>query len=105
MLFRSLIFATKLNTGDAIAIERMRIDASGNVGIGTSAPGYKLDVAGDARIAGKSFYTATYSVPTAVYVPIYLNAASSTMPATIALMRSTDNKVRKGICDKSGSCF
>ena len=32
--------------------ERMRIDANGNVGINTSAPAYKLDVNGDARITG-----------------------------------------------------
>ena len=32
--------------------ERMRIDSSGNVGIGTTSISYKLEVAGDVRIAG-----------------------------------------------------
>lgn len=40
-----LTFATNSN------IERMRIDAAGNVGIGTSSPGYTLDVAGVIRAA------------------------------------------------------
>jgi hypothetical protein len=31
-------------SGSAGMVERMRIDASGNVGIGTSSPGYKLDI-------------------------------------------------------------
>jgi len=44
-------FPMRFSTNGA---ERVRIDASGNVGIGTTAPGYKMDVTGSLRIGGNA---------------------------------------------------
>ena len=45
-----IVFHTGTTSGYTNAVERMRIDPSGNVGIGTSSPGEKLHVNGDLRI-------------------------------------------------------
>ena len=50
---------------NAAATEKMRINAAGNVGIGTAAPAYKLEVGGSAKVNSLNINGA-YNLPTAV---------------------------------------
>ena len=50
----ALLFSTSDVVADSGGVERMRISANGNVGIGTNAPDATLDVAGDMKIGNSS---------------------------------------------------
>jgi hypothetical protein len=49
-----LVLGTRSGTTDVQATERMRIDSSGNVGIGDTSPSYKLEVTGTFYSSGSS---------------------------------------------------
>ncbi|MFA4835380.1 MAG: tail fiber domain-containing protein [Dehalococcoidia bacterium] len=49
-----LVFATRALTTDTAPLERMRITSDGNVGIGTTAPGQRLSVAGTIEMTSGS---------------------------------------------------
>ena len=88
------------------AVERMRIDKDGNVGIGISEPGYKLDVSDAARIAGvragRDFHIAGRAA-------VRLDASSTTYPAdllfghTAAANETSWNGVHWAISSRAGS--
>jgi hypothetical protein len=48
----AMIFGTSNDSASTLAVERMRIDSSGNIGIGTKSPTVALHVVGDARVEG-----------------------------------------------------
>ena len=56
------------NTANGSSTERMRLDASGNLGIGTSSPSVKLEVAGAAKLTGTNLSIVPSTATSAAYV-------------------------------------
>jgi fibronectin-binding autotransporter adhesin len=61
--YGDLIFGTRSVVTDTQPSERMRIDSTGNVGIGTPTPGATLSVSGNVSVTGNLTASGTISAP------------------------------------------
>jgi hypothetical protein len=60
---KSIIFSTGTATTPYFS-EKMRITATGNVGIGTNSPTANLEVSGTTKLVGAATFSSTVSIPT-----------------------------------------
>ena len=79
-----------LTNGTADAAERMRIDASGNVGIGSASPTQKLDVVGNVNVSGtltaaNIVGTVTGNIPANQVIAGSFQNAAYTFPNNLAV--------------------
>lgn len=92
--FYTLPATNNLTNDTANPIERMRIDATGNVGIGTVAPNYRLDVNGQTRSTG-GFIVSEGASGTGVYPNLLVLRGTST---TYSYIKGSDYTDCPGGC-------
>jgi hypothetical protein len=86
--FFSVAPTSLVSTFYAAGSERMRIDSAGNVGIGTTSPSAKLQVAG--QVSATSFFAATTFSVHATNGAYYLPNAWTTSSGALILKNGTD---------------
>ena len=74
-------------------ISRLYVRADGNVGIGTTAPAYKLDVVGDIRASGTA------------YLGITITSSSCSSASTCSVTCPAGSRVLGGGCYSSGTSY
>jgi hypothetical protein len=92
-----LVFGTT-NAG-ASSTERMRITSTGNVGIGTTSPAYKLDVSGSGRFTN-TLYGVGAEFSGTVYTDILQNYTGGTTPLTIKTGGAQSVKIQTNSTDR-----
>ena len=76
------------------SIERMRIDSSGNVGIGTTSPDEALEVSGDLKISGSGFGIVHFGDTSDVTKIVGRDGAHATAPNTMEFYTNSAERLR-----------